>query len=63
MDIHPLKTCVIHFGYYNQKFDYHLNGTKITKVTSAKDLGVKINDSCSPSDHVIDITRKANGVL
>ena len=63
MDIHPLKTCVIHFGYHNQKHDYYLNGTNIMKVTSAKDLGVIINDSCSPSDHVANITRKANGVL
>ena len=63
MDIHPLKTCVMHFGYHNQKFDYYLNGTKISKVTSAKDLGVIISESCSPSDHVANIARKANSVL
>ena len=63
MDIHPLKTCVLHFGYYNKKYDYYLNGTQINKVTVAKDLGVLINDSCSPSDHIAEITRKANGVL
>ena len=63
MDIHPLKSCVLHFGYSNQRFDYFLNGTKIVKVTSARDLGVVIDESCSPSEHISQITRKANGVL
>ena len=56
-------SCVLHFGYHNKRIDYYLNGTKITEVFSAKDLGVMINDMCSPSDHIQEITRKANGVL
>jgi len=63
MEIHPQKTCVIHFGYANPKFTYTLNGNKIQEVTSARDLGVIINESCTPSDHVHEITRKANGIL
>ena len=63
MEIHPQKTCVMHFGYGNPKFSYSLNGNKIEEVTSARDLGVVVNDSCTPSEHVPMITRKANGVL
>jgi len=63
MDIHPQKTCVIHFGYSNPRHEYFLNGMKITEVVSNKDLGVTISDSCSPSSHISEITRKVNGIL
>ena len=58
-----LQTLVLHFGHGNPKHSYSLNGTKITDTTTAKDLGVIIDDLCSPSEHIQVITKKANGVL
>ena len=63
MEIHPTKTLVLHFGHNNEKYEYTMNGAKINTVASARDLGVIINDSCKPSEHVTSITKKANGVL
>ena len=63
MEIHPDKTHVLHFGHGNEEREYTLNGIKISAVTSTRDLGITINNSCSPSEHVTMIARKANGVL
>jgi len=63
MSIHPLKTCVLHFGYSNPEYEYTLKGTKIEPVTSARDLGVIIENNLKPSLHVSSIVKKANGVL
>ena len=63
MSIHPMKTQVIHFGHGNPKYKYTLNGSNISEVKSARDLGIIIEEKCSPSDHISTITRKANGVL
>ena len=63
MAIHPEKTCILHFGHNNPRYEYEMNGTKITTVTSARDLGVIVDDKCSPSEHVAAVTKKANGIL
>jgi len=63
MEIHPMKTKVLHFGYSNPRHTYMLNGVKVTSDSTAKDLGVIIHESCKPSQHVSMIARKANGVL
>ena len=63
MSIHPTKTHVLHFGYGNPKFNYTMNGSRISDATSAKDLGVIIDSACTPSEHVQNISKKANGVL
>jgi len=63
MTIHPMKTVVIHFGYGNPKHQYNMNGCKISDVSNARDLGIIVDESCSPSLHVQKIAKKANGVL
>ena len=63
MKIHPQKTYVLHFGHGNMKYDYSIDGVKISDANTAKDLWVIIDKSCSPSEHVHAITKKANGVL
>jgi len=63
MDIHPKKTVVIHFGFNNPRFEYGVSGVKISEVKSAKDLGIIVDESCKPSDHVSRVARKANGIL
>ena len=35
----------------------------INSADCTKDLGVQINDKCSPSDQILTVTKKANGVL
>ena len=63
MDIHPMKTQVIHFGFNNRRHAYTMNNLKIAEVSSAKDLGVIVSESCKPSEHVSETVRKANGIL
>ena len=63
MEIHPAKTKVLHFGFNNPRHIYTLNNVKLSDDALAKDLGVTINESCKPSDHISTIARKANGVL
>ena len=63
MSLHPQKTIVMHFGYNNPNHQYTLSGSIISPVQCAKDLGVLINVQCTPGDHVIAITNKANCVL
>ena len=63
MEIHPTKILVMHFGHNNEKYEYELNGVKISHVASARDLGVIVNDSGKPSEHATTIAKKANGIL
>jgi len=57
------KTVVMHFGHNNPHHQYTLSESFITSALCTKDLGVHINVKCTPSDHVIEVTKKANGVL
>ena len=63
MALHPEKTVVVHFGHNNPCHSYTLCGAAVTSAGCVKDLGVQINTNCTPSDHVIKITKKANSVL
>ena len=63
MEIHPTKTLVMHFGHNNEKYEYELNGVRISPVASARDLGVIVTDSGKPSEHATTIAKKANSIL
>jgi len=63
MEIHPEKSLVIHFGQNNQNADYKIGHTRVAAVECARDLGVYINNSCSSSEHVSYIAKKAHRVL
>ena len=63
MSLHPQKTVVMHFGHNNPHHQYSLSGMPILSAECARDLGVKININCTPTDNVVEVTKKANSVL
>ena len=63
MELHPQKTVVVHFGHNNPHYQYTLSETEVMSSGCVKDLGVLINDKCTPEDHVIAVAKKANGIL
>ena len=52
-----------HFGSKNLNHDYFLNEHKIKSEEFVKDLGVIVNKNLKPSDHINNITKKANALL
>jgi len=63
MALHPQKTMVIHFGYNNPRHRYTLYGTEVESSACVKDLGILINEKCTPEDHVAAIAKRANCIL
>ena len=63
MNFNEKKCNVLHFGRKNKLFDYHMNGTVLSKVTEERDVGVKIDHSLKPSKHCASIASKANSIL
>jgi len=63
MEIHPDKCLVIHFGRTNPRFDYHIAGKRVKDESSARDLGIIVEENCSSSEHVKSIAKKAHATL
>jgi len=63
MELHPDKCVVLHFGHNNPKHSYSINGTTIAAKDHARDLGVNICDTTSPTQHVNVVAKKAHCVL
>ena len=63
MELHPDKCSVLHFGQNNPRNVYTINGIALVSSAEARDLGVTISDTLSPTQHVNNVARKAHGVL
>jgi len=63
MSLHPLKTTILHFGHSNPRHHYTMNGAHISSAECVKDLGVLVNEKCTPSDQVEAVVKRANSVL
>ena len=57
------KCKCIHIGYGNKNHTYRLGDQEIVNEHQERDLGVKINETLSPSAHIADIVKKANQVM
>ena len=57
------KCHILHFGKSNALHQYFINGHPLLHVASEKDLGVIINESCTPSKQVNAAALKGNQVL
>lgn len=44
-------------------YDYSLDGIILKRVTSVKDLGILLNPTLSPLDHIVDVTSRAFSLL
>ena len=50
----------VQIRYNNHYTNYTMNGSKLSKVSHEKDLGVTINNDLKPSKHCSDIVKTAN---
>ncbi len=57
------KCKVLHIGSNNNRSNFTMNGTDITKVNEEKDLGVIICDDLKPGKHCIEVVKTANKLL
>ncbi len=57
------KCHILHLGNNNAHYDYYLNGYQLLHVDEEKDLGVKIDSTCTPSKQVSAAALKGNQVL
>jgi len=63
MQLHPAKSVVLHFGYNNPRHEYTIAGEPVSNSGVAKDLGVLVNEQCTPRDHVNKVIKKGNQIL
>ena len=63
MQFNEKKCNVIHFGHHNNKYEYSMNGVKLSDVDSERDVGVKISSSLKPTQHCSEIVNKSKAIL
>lgn len=63
MEFNIQKCKILHFGSKNPNYEYFMNGVKLQKVDSEKDVGVVIHSSLKPSSQCKESARKASYVL
>jgi len=59
---HPEKCSVMHLGKNNPKNEYYLNGHKLCKSESERDLGVMVNDELTFKEHIESKISKARQI-
>lgn len=57
------KCSILHLGKTNPQFAYNVNGNQLKPVTSQVDLGVTVTYDLSWSEHISNITKKANKIM
>ncbi len=57
------KCDILHVGTRNQKFNYEMNGVKLSSVQCVKDLGASIASNFKFSRQCMDAAGKANRML
>ena len=63
MKFNETKCNVIHFGHHNNNYDYTMNGFKLSKVNSERDVGVKMSATLKPTQHCSEIVNKSKAIL
>ena len=65
MSFHPDKCTVMHVSRSRTKLetDYYLHGKKIEKVTSAKYLGVTLQDDGEWEEHITNVANAGNKTI
>jgi hypothetical protein len=63
LSLNTTKCKVMHFGSANPCYDYLLNDITLDHVSSFKDLGVTISNTCSFNEHISCVVAKANRIL
>ena len=57
------KCKVMHLGASNQKYKYHLNNEQLITTQKERNLGVIINETLKPAEHICRCVKTANQVL
>ena len=57
------KCCVMHYGYHNKRYIYHISGRLLTPCATHKDLGVIISDTLKPAEQISKCVTKANTMV
>ena len=63
MEFNINKCKVMHLGANNQKYKYHLNNEQLVITQKERDLGVIINKTLKPAEHIGRRVKMANQVL
>lgn len=63
MDFNIKKCKVMHIGNKNLQEEYYINGQKLERVVSERDLGVIINENLKSSDQCCKAVKTANRVF
>ena len=57
------KCKVLHIGSNNNRSNYLMNSTEITKVKEEKDLGIIISNNLKPGKHCTEVVKTANKLI
>ena len=63
MEFNQEKYICMNVGYRNINFNYHLGGTQLKSVESAKDLGIIISKNFKFTEQCANLVSKANQML
>jgi hypothetical protein len=63
LSLNPNKCKVMHFGRSNTCIPYIVDDSVLEKVSSFKDLGVRVSNVCNFNEHVFSVYAKANRTL
>ena len=63
MEFNISKCTIMHFGHNNPKFEYTMNGQKLSSSSEQRDLGVIVSETSSPSKQCASAAKKANQML
>ncbi|XP_046671037.1 uncharacterized protein LOC124361044 [Homalodisca vitripennis] len=65
MDLNTRKSAILTYTRSNAPitFNYQFDGDDLSRVNTFKDLGVMMNSTLSPWDHVVHVCNKANSLL
>ena len=63
MSFNVAKCKILHVGHNNPKYEYFMNGIKLSEVKIEKDIGVKVSHDLKPSIQCQEAAKTANYIL
>ena len=63
MELNADKCHILHFGKRNPRYEYQINGCKVSIVNEQEDLGVIIDDNLNFTSHYVKARNKANKIV